>query len=291
MVEDGSAQPRVLLIEHEMNLGRLFRAALEDEGFRIELVLAPDDPVAEARQRRPDLLVIDLLPPTEPALRLLDALRTDDVTRAVPVVVLTTVDAIYREGAASYNVSAVLQKPFELDDFVDAVREHSSVPSLLARVSVPRPEGGDFRAFAEHVLAMRSRQIVFRWMQRIRTLSPWRDRDLETQELIDYAPRILNLIDVRLHYDSHQAFFDAHPEALQRAADHARMRMTQDIGVVPATSEYVMLREEVWRELRRAEQPTASLAEFLDVEQAINGTLDAVIIATMTAYLREATGA
>jgi CheY-like chemotaxis protein len=282
--------PRVLLVEHEMNLGRLFRSVLEDEGFDVELVVDPEDLLKELRRSRPALMVLDLLPPAEAALETLDALRTDDFARTVPLVVLTTVDAVYHEGVSSYNVDAVLQKPFELDDFIEAVREHVATPSLLARVHVPRPAGDDFVGYAEHVLANRSRQIVFRWMQRIRAQSPWRDRNLETRDLIDYAPRILELIDVRLHYATHQEFFAHHPEALERAVDHARMRMSQDIGLVPATAEYVMLREEVWRQFRTDEHTGGDLPSFLDVEDAINGTLDAVIIATMTAYLREVTG-
>lgn len=282
--------PRVLLVEHEMNLGRLFRSVLEDEGFEVELILSPEDLIEEVRRSRPALMVLDLLPPSDAALERLDALRTDDVARTVPIIGLTTVDAVYHEGVSSYNVRAVLQKPFELDDFIEAVREHSSSPSLLARVEAPRPDGDDFLSYAEHVLANRSRQIVFRWMQRIRTQSPWRERNLETQDLIDYAPRILQLIDVRLHYSSHEEFFEHHPEALERAADHARMRMSQDIGLVPATAEYVMLREEIWRQFRTDEQVGSDLPSFLDAESAINGTLDAVIVATMTAYLREVTG-
>lgn len=282
--------PRVLLVEHEANLGRLFRSVLEDEGFEIEMVLDPKDLVAEVRRSQPALLVLDLLPPTEAALETLDALRTDEVARAVPVVVLTTVDTVYDEGVSSYNVSAVLQKPFELDDFINAAHQHTETPSLHAQVEAPPPAGDDLLSYAEQVLANRSRQIVFRWMQRIRLQSPWRDRNLETQELIDYAPRILQLVDVRLHYASHQEFFERHPEALERAADHARMRMSQDIGLIPAIAEYMMLREEIWREFRMGEQVVGDLPSFLDAEDAINGTLDAVIVATVTAYLREVTG-
>lgn len=281
---------RVLLVEHEESLGQLFQAALKDEGIEAELLLTPDDLVSEVRARQPALLVLDLLPPAEDALAVLDTLRTDDEARAVPVVVLTTVDRVFHEGQSSYNVREVLRKPFELDRFIAVVREEASIPTMLGKVEVERPSYDDFRGYAEHVLAHRSRQIIFRWMQRIRMLSPWRERQLETEELIDYAPRILKLIDVRLHYTSHQAFFERHPEALTRAADHARMRMSQDIGVVPATSEYVMLREEVWREFR-GHEGSIDIASFLDVEHAINGTMDAVIVATMTAYLRGATGA
>jgi len=286
MVDD----PRVLLVEHDVNLGRLFRSVLEDEGFRVELVLDPDDVLSEVRSRLPDLVVLDLPPPADEALETLDRLRADDVARKVPIVALTTADAVYDHGVSSYNVRVVLQKPFELDHFVDAVHEHVSSPSLHARVDAPRPAGDDFLGYAEHVLANRSRQIVFRWMQRIRSQSPWRERNLETQELIDYAPRILQLIDVRLHYRTHQEFFEHHPEAQERAADHARMRMSQEIGVVPAVSEYLMLREEIWRQFRLDEPVASDLSSFLDAEDAINGTLDAVIVATMTAYLREVTG-
>ncbi len=278
---------RILVVEHNRELGRLYQATLQDEGFDVDLEVAPDDVVVAVRGHdHPDLLILDLPPPTEAALEVLDALRTDDVARDVEVITLTTQDAVAEVAMASYNVVASFTKPFDLDGFVDAVQRHTQQPSLLADVRRERPHAGDVLDHAEHILAERSRHIVFRWVQRIRTSPPWSDRpDLTLEDLIDYAPVVLQLIDVRLHYDSHEEFFRRHPEALERAKGHARVRKAQNIGVVSAVEEYTFLREELWRELAERFPEDAGTHGAFAVERAINRTVDTVIVATLRAYM------
>lgn len=279
---------RILLIEHHEELGRLYRITLEEEGFAVDLVIDPPDVVKIVREREPALLILDLLPPNEQSYALLDRLRTDDVARGVPVLTLTTQGHLAETSLASYNVRRSFAKPFDIDALVEAVREASRTPTLQGRAPRPRPESDDARDHAEHILAERSRQIVFRWMQRIRTLPPWRDRpDLSFQDLIDYAPVVLKLIDVRLHYTSHDEFFQRHPDALERARGHARIRQSQNIGAVSAIEEYVLLREEIWAELRAESHEEGVRRGMFEVERAINYTLDVIIVATLRAYLEQ----
>jgi len=274
--------PLILLIEHEPNLAHLFASTLEDEGLRVETVVRPDDLIHEVRVRRPGLLLLDLLPPEEEALKVLDALRVDDITRGIPVVVISTVHGLADTALASYNVHQVLTKPFELDDFIEAARAHAGERTLAGGLDEPRPGGGDFLDYAEHVLRTRTRQIMFRWMQRIhREGSPW--RDLEMRDLIDHAPRVLELIDVRLYYSSDEELFAHHPDALERAAAHARHRQRQGIGLTPVTEEYVILRDELWHELESGASDEER-AGFYRGERAINSTIDAVILATLRVY-------
>lgn len=283
---------RILLIEHHEELGRLYRITLEEEGFETELVIDPGDVVAVVRERPPALLVLDLLPPEERSYSILDNLRADEVARGVPVIALTTQARLAETAMASYNVRRSFSKPFDLDEFVDAVREASTTPTLQARAPRPRPDSDDARDHAEHILAERSRQIVFRWMQRIRSLPPWRDRaDLTFQDLIDYAPIVLKLIDVRLHYETYEEFFERHPDALERARGHARVRQSQNISVVSAIEEYVLLREEIWRELREQSGNEALLRGAFELERAVNHTMDVIIVATLRAYLEQIAGA
>lgn len=282
---------RILVVEHNRELGRLYQATLEDEGFEVDLLVAPADLLSSVREGLPALLVLDLPPPAEDALALLDSLRTDEVACEVPVVALTTQDALADEAISSYNVRQTFAKPFDLDDFVRAVAEHSAQRSMLASVPHPRPSTGTAQDAAEHLLAERSRHIVFRWVQRIRGLPPWRDRpDLTLEDLIDHAPGVLGLIDVRLHYVTDDEFFRRHPDALERARGHALARKAQNIGVVSAVEEYVLLREELWREIAEQYPRGGELEGAYQVERAINRTLDTVIVATLRAYLEQVAG-
>ena len=74
----------------------------------------------------PALVLLDLNLPRLDGHEVLQAIRAEDATRCLPVVVLTTsiepsdVDRAYAVGANSY-----LQKPVEFDRFVDVVRHIS----------------------------------------------------------------------------------------------------------------------------------------------------------------------
>ena len=74
----------------------------------------------------PALVLLDLNLPRLDGHEVLQAIRAEDATRCLPVVVLTTsiepsdVDRAYAIGANSY-----LQKPVEFDRFVDVVRHIS----------------------------------------------------------------------------------------------------------------------------------------------------------------------
>ena len=74
----------------------------------------------------PALVLLDLNLPRLDGHEVLQAIRAEDATRRLPVVVLTTsiepsdVDRAYAVGANSY-----LQKPVEFDRFVDVVRHIS----------------------------------------------------------------------------------------------------------------------------------------------------------------------
>lgn len=274
----------VLVVEHSLDVAALYRRMLEDEGFVVESAVGPLDVVREVRRHQPQLVVLDVLPHGEQALATLDRLREDDVARDVPVVVTTTSQQIADAALASYNVRAALVKPLDLAEFLETVAREVGRPTMHASIPEEEEPPGDFARYAEQVLARRSRHIVFGWIQRLRREPPWSERDdLGLADLIDHAPVLLKALDVRLHYDAPAAFFERHPEAVERAQHHARLRMRQGMAFGATLREYALLREEIWSALRARRPASAEPDEILDVERAINGTLDTLIAAAAAA--------
>ncbi len=78
---------------------------------------------AHARDRRPDLILLDLNLPRKDGREVLRELKEDPDTRQIPVVVLTT-SAADRDIVASYDrhVNAYITKPVDLEQFVMVVR-------------------------------------------------------------------------------------------------------------------------------------------------------------------------
>ena len=278
----------ILIVEHSPEMARLYRRLLLEEPFMLDVVIAPAQVSAEVTARRPDLLVLDIYAVGEYAFAALDELRADEVARAVPVVVTTTSPEIAQASLASYNVRAAFVKPFDLDEFVDTLAREVGRGTMQAAIAVDEEPPSDFAAHAERVLARQSRSIIFRWIQRLRGELPWSERDdLDLADLIDYAPVVLQVLDVRLHYDHPSEFMERHPEAVTRAQEHARLRATQGIPFGAALREYALLRDEVWYALKAGAPSAGSLDEVLDTERAINGTLDAMVTAAAAAFAEE----
>jgi two-component system response regulator len=87
----------------------------------------------------PRLILLDLKLPKMDGLQVLEALRAEDVTKLVPVVILTSSreeqDLIsgYRFGANSY-----VRKPINFNEFVDAVR---NIGLYWLLINEPPPDG------------------------------------------------------------------------------------------------------------------------------------------------------
>jgi DNA-binding response OmpR family regulator len=114
--------PRIMVIEHSREHARLVTLALQQDGYEVEALIAPQDVVREVGERRPALVVLDLVPHRSDGFTLLQALTADAIARTVPVVVVTTSADAARTVRDSYHVQAALTKPFELNDLLEAVR-------------------------------------------------------------------------------------------------------------------------------------------------------------------------
>jgi CheY-like chemotaxis protein len=93
-LKDGEAGPidevRVLFVEDDPAVAQMYRLKLELDGYRVEV--APDGEVAlhRARSEPPDIIFLDIRPPKLGGLEVLEAIRADPKTQAVPVVILSS---------------------------------------------------------------------------------------------------------------------------------------------------------------------------------------------------------
>jgi len=113
---------RILVVDDEPNIRRLFRDELEDEGHEIEQAGDGAEELAEQERTNPDLVILDLRMPEMNGLEFLEKIRKKRPD--LPVIVCTAVRGIEADYELwSSRVSAILNKPVDLETLKSEVRK------------------------------------------------------------------------------------------------------------------------------------------------------------------------
>jgi DNA-binding response OmpR family regulator len=125
VITSGNVRKRVVVVvEDDKPIGELLAGVInEEEGYRAIHVTRPSEALRAMEQIQPDLLVLDVGLPGMSGLELYDRIHQDARLRDVPVMFET---AVSREHAAEFRkrgIRKVLQKPFDLNDLIDGVKE------------------------------------------------------------------------------------------------------------------------------------------------------------------------
>jgi CheY-like chemotaxis protein len=105
------AEIRVLVVDDEAANLDLLQALLEPEGFKVLRASGGKEGIDVARAERPQLILLDLLMPEVTGFDVVEALRTDDATRSIPVMVLTSKELTAADKRALNGcVAAIFQR-------------------------------------------------------------------------------------------------------------------------------------------------------------------------------------
>jgi len=114
---------RILLVEDDRFLRRACEAGLERQGFTLITAADGEEGLRLARTEAPDLILLDILMPKMSGIEVLRALKADEGTRNIPVLVLSnssredSMQQAMTLGAIGYLVKANLS----LDQLGDRV--------------------------------------------------------------------------------------------------------------------------------------------------------------------------
>ena len=121
---DAPVPHTVLVVDDDPVIVRLLEVNFEMEGFTVIAAVDGMDGVDRARKHVPDIVVSDVMMPKLNGLELCVALKTDDSTKHIPVILLSAkaqvadIRAGLDAGADDY-----VTKPFEPLDLIDRVNK------------------------------------------------------------------------------------------------------------------------------------------------------------------------
>ena len=102
---------RVLVVEDDRDMREALVEVLRLEGYEVDAASDGAQGLALSRQRRPDVILLDLMMPVMSGWQFREAQLGDPALAGVPVVVLSAM-------AADLDVDASLPKPFQVDDLL-----------------------------------------------------------------------------------------------------------------------------------------------------------------------------
>lgn len=113
---------RVLLIEDEPSIMEAIRFLLMREGLRVVTHADGATAVGAVLRSAPDLVILDVMLPNKSGFDVLESLRSDEATAALPVLMLTAKgQSRDRSRANALGASHFMTKPFSNREILDAV--------------------------------------------------------------------------------------------------------------------------------------------------------------------------
>ena len=115
MEDKDSANCTVMVVDDEPDMRHLLRHTLEGAGYGVVEAAHGEAALEQVRRSRPQLVLTDWMMPRMNGGELIERLRADESTNAIPIVIISSTRGD-RSGA-----DAVLAKPFDLDELIAVV--------------------------------------------------------------------------------------------------------------------------------------------------------------------------
>jgi len=110
----------ILVVDDERDIRDAIAELLQDEGYEVEEAGDGAEALAKARDCHPLVVLLDLMMPGMNGWEFRDRQRGDPQLAEIPVIVVSALGKVPEVDAAGY-----LEKPFDLDDLLSAVRRHA----------------------------------------------------------------------------------------------------------------------------------------------------------------------
>jgi len=123
-MEKEHSAPRILLVEDSVLTRRIFRTALQAEGYEVSEATSVTGALDEVARSRPDLVVIDFILDEGDGADLAFALRKMPNLNTVPLISITSIeDKTLREKMMSAPFDSVMSKPVNMVNLVSVIAE------------------------------------------------------------------------------------------------------------------------------------------------------------------------
>jgi CheY-like chemotaxis protein len=115
----------ILVVDDDPGILDVLEQALDAEGYRVEVASNGQEALERVAGWRPNIMLVDLMMPVMDGRQFVEAFRSRFGFAGTPVIILSAARNV-GEIAAELGVTAVVSKPFDLDELLNLIASHAS---------------------------------------------------------------------------------------------------------------------------------------------------------------------
>jgi CheY-like chemotaxis protein len=115
---------KILVVDDENDLLMVTLLRLKHVGYEAFGAADGQEAVDLARQKTPDLILMDVLLPVMNGDEAAKILKEDETTKNIPVILISANAKFLEDRFAACGVAGYLTKPFRSDELVAAIKKH-----------------------------------------------------------------------------------------------------------------------------------------------------------------------
>ncbi len=116
-------KPSVLIVDDEPNIVLSLEFLMGEAGFDVRVARDGEAALAAVRDRRPDVVLLDVMTPVKNGYEVCQAIRADPAFRDVKIIILTAkIREVEREKGLALGADEYVTKPFSTRELVERVK-------------------------------------------------------------------------------------------------------------------------------------------------------------------------
>ncbi len=124
---------RILIVDDDSDTVEMLRLVLSESGYITRAAATGAEALTKARRTPPDLVLLDLILPDQNGLYVCTALRRDEATASIPIIMMTAMPGEFpRFAGIEAGADVYLNKPFSTDRLIALIGD-------LLQGKQPRP--------------------------------------------------------------------------------------------------------------------------------------------------------
>ena len=115
---------KILIIEDDRFLIKIYQTKLKKAGFEIELALNGEEGLEKVKTFKPNLILLDLILPKMNGFEVLEKIKTDEAIKNIPVIILSNLGqkSDVKQGMELGAVDHLVKSDHSIDEVVKKVR-------------------------------------------------------------------------------------------------------------------------------------------------------------------------